>query len=64
MNKRSPFPIVTCIECGEEFERNDATHPGKANVCPTCTLTFKEPESVFLNDDEYEVVRRFVVADV
>ena len=34
-----PFPIKTCIVCGEEFElRPDK--PGFANRCPSCS----EPE--------------------
>ena len=33
-----PFPIKTCVICGEEFElRPDK--PGFANRCPECSMT-------------------------
>ena len=35
-----PFPIKTCVVCGEEFELRPGK-PGFANRCPTCS----EPES-------------------
>ena len=35
-----PFPIKTCIVCGEEFELRPGK-PGFANRCPSCS----EPES-------------------
>jgi hypothetical protein len=31
-----PFPIKTCILCGEEFELKP-DKPGYANRCPTCS---------------------------
>jgi hypothetical protein len=31
-----PFPIKTCIVCGEEFELKP-DKPGFANRCPTCS---------------------------
>lgn len=34
-----PFPIKTCVVCGEEFELRPGK-PGFANRCPTCS----EPE--------------------
>ena len=34
-----PFPIKTCVACGEEFELKP-DKPGFANRCPTCS----EPE--------------------
>ncbi|MGA7340243.1 MAG: hypothetical protein WBE72_22175 [Terracidiphilus sp.] len=36
-----PFPIKTCVVCGEEFELRPGK-PGFANRCPVCS----EPESV------------------
>jgi hypothetical protein len=35
-----PFPIKTCVVCGEEFELRPGK-PGFANRCPACS----EPES-------------------
>ena len=35
-----PFPIKTCVLCGEEFELKPGK-PGFANRCPTCS----EPEA-------------------
>ena len=35
-----PFPIKTCVACGEEFELRPGK-PGFANRCPACS----EPES-------------------
>ena len=35
-----PFPIKTCVVCGEEFELRPGK-PGFANRCPSCS----EPES-------------------
>jgi hypothetical protein len=38
-----PFPIKTCLACGEEFElRPDK--PGFANRCPSCSEPEREPE--------------------
>jgi hypothetical protein len=34
-----PFPIKTCVNCGEEFELRPGK-PGFANRCPACS----EPE--------------------
>lgn len=31
-----PFPIKTCVTCGEEFELKP-DKPGFANRCPDCT---------------------------
>jgi len=31
-----PFPIKTCVICGEEFELRPGK-PGFANRCPTCS---------------------------
>ncbi len=35
-----PFPIKTCVVCGEEFELQP-DKPGFANRCPSCS----EPEA-------------------
>jgi hypothetical protein len=35
-----PFPVKTCVVCGEEFELKP-DKPGFANRCPACS----EPES-------------------
>ena len=35
-----PFPIKTCVVCGEEFELRPGK-PGFANRCPSCS----EPEA-------------------
>jgi hypothetical protein len=35
-----PFPIKTCVVCGEEFELRPGK-PGFANRCPACS----EPEA-------------------
>jgi hypothetical protein len=35
-----PFPIKTCVVCGDEFELRPGK-PGFANRCPSCS----EPES-------------------
>jgi len=35
-----PFPIKTCVACGEEFELRPGK-PGFANRCPACS----EPEA-------------------
>ena len=36
-----PFPIRTCVACGEEFELKP-DKPGFANRCPSCS----EPEDI------------------
>lgn len=39
-----PFPIKTCVLCGEEFElRPDK--PGYANRCPECSTPEAEAEA-------------------
>jgi hypothetical protein len=34
--KMPPFPIKTCVACGEEFELKPGK-PGFANRCPSCS---------------------------
>ena len=37
-----PFPIKTCVICGEEFELKPGK-PGFANRCPSCSEPEEEP---------------------
>jgi hypothetical protein len=61
-----PFPIRTCVVCGEEFElRPDK--PGFANRCPSCS----EPEeaenkgsSLSSGDSELNAARRGAIRDM
>ena len=46
-----PFPIKTCILCGEEFELKP-DKPGYANRCPDCSA----PESSSTSADLTEVL--------
>ncbi|HTV81093.1 MAG TPA: hypothetical protein VME18_00470 [Acidobacteriaceae bacterium] len=62
-----PFPIRTCVVCGEEFELKP-DKPGFANRCPSCS----EPEEdrtppqadTFSNDPEATAARRRVMRDL
>jgi len=36
MNIAMPYPIKTCVACGEEFELKPGK-PGFANRCPSCS---------------------------
>ena len=40
-----PFPIKTCVLCGEEFELRP-NKPGYANRCPECSTPEAQAESV------------------
>lgn len=40
-----PFPIKTCVICGEEFELKP-DKPGFANRCPECSTPEAEAEAV------------------
>lgn len=45
-----PFPIKTCVLCGEEFELRPGK-PGFANRCPTCSEPEEaEPHAVSAED--------------
>lgn len=66
-----PFPIKTCVVCGEEFELKP-DKPGFANRCPECSApeadhsTNEEPMDV---DDRRSVIemnaaRRKVIRDM
>ena len=39
-----PFPIKTCVLCGEEFELRP-NKPGYANRCPECSTPEAEAEA-------------------
>jgi len=39
-----PFPIKTCVLCGEEFELRPGK-PGYANRCPECSTPEAEAEA-------------------
>ncbi len=60
-----PFPIKTCIVCGEEFELKPGK-PGFANRCPECS----EPESESATDGlssgnaEQDAARRKAIRDL
>lgn len=48
-----PFPIRTCVVCGEEFElRPDK--PGFANRCPSCSTPEAEDTGTGSHKDEIE----------
>lgn len=48
-----PFPIKTCVACGEEFElRPDK--PGFANRCPQCSEPEAEEQGSENHKDEIE----------
>ena len=49
-----PFPIKTCVICGEEFELRPGK-PGFANRCPSCSEPEStEPELVHTSTDPVE----------
>lgn len=66
-----PFPIKTCIVCGEEFELRPGK-PGFANRCPSCS----EPDAADSgskshkdeidrkNESEMNAERRRVIRDM
>jgi predicted nucleic acid-binding Zn-ribbon protein len=39
-----PYPIKTCVACGEEFELRPGK-PGFANRCPACSEENPEPSN-------------------
>jgi len=44
-----PFPIKTCVVCGEEFELRPGK-PGFANRCPACSEPDAEESKVSVGD--------------
>jgi hypothetical protein len=65
-----PFPIRTCVICGEEFElRPDK--PGFANRCPDCSAPEAEEERAIRSgvddlkgDTEQNAARRKAIRDL
>lgn len=47
-----PFPIKTCVACGEEFELRPGK-PGFANRCPSCSEPDAESETASSSTAEY-----------
>ena len=47
-----PFPIKTCVVCGEEFVLKPGK-PGFANRCPSCSEPENEPEAAQPGSAEY-----------
>ncbi len=61
-----PYPIKTCVICGEEFELKPGK-PGFANRCPSCS----EPEEdqagqsgLDAGDSEINAERRRAIRDL
>ena len=61
-----PFPIRTCVACGEEFELKPGK-PGFANRCPACS----EPEEddsdsggLSSGNSELDAARRNAIRDM
>ena len=54
-----PFPIKTCVLCGEEFELKP-DKPGYANRCPSCSTPEAEHEApaAFTSSREANAARR------
>jgi hypothetical protein len=57
-----PFPIKTCVLCGEEFELKP-DKPGYANRCPSCSTPEAEQAaadtpSAFTSSREANAARR------
>ena len=64
-----PFPIKTCVICGEEFELRPGK-PGFANRCPTCSVADAEDETAqqaqgdLKGDSEINAERRKAIRDL
>jgi hypothetical protein len=61
-----PFPIRTCVVCGEEFELKP-DKPGFANRCPTCSEPDEEADSkgsLSSADPELNAARRKTMRDM
>lgn len=48
-----PFPIKTCVVCGDEFELRPGK-PGFANRCPSCSEPDNEDSKGASGKDEIE----------
>jgi hypothetical protein len=63
-----PFPIKTCVVCGEEFELKP-DKPGFANRCPECSAAEAEDapsasRSALDDDREANEARRKAIRDL
>ena len=61
-----PFPIKTCVICGEEFELKPGK-PGFANRCPDCSEPEAEQDgerSLDAGDSEMNAERRLAIRDL
>jgi len=60
-----PFPVKTCIVCGEEFELKPGK-PGFANRCPECSETEAEAATGGLSSGnaEQDAARRRAIRDL
>jgi hypothetical protein len=61
-----PFPIKTCVVCGEEFELKPGK-PGFANRCPTCSVEDEEATekgSLDAGNKEQNAHRRSAIKDL
>jgi len=66
-----PFPVKTCVVCGEEFELRPGK-PGFANRCPKCSEPEAEEsgaeghkdETERRNESEINAERRRVIRDM
>ena len=61
-----PFPIRTCVVCGDEFElRPDK--PGFANRCPSCSEPNEDEQAgsgLSSDDPELNTARRKAMRDM
>jgi hypothetical protein len=60
-----PFPIRTCVACGDEFELKP-DKPGFANRCPACSEPEEAEEHGGLSssDGELNAARRNAIRDM
>ena len=62
-----PYPIKTCVVCGEEFELRPGK-PGFANHCPSCTEAEEEDKPTVgdyrTDDSEMNEARRKAMRDM
>lgn len=66
-----PFPVKTCVVCGEEFELRPGK-PGFANRCPRCSdpeagesgTEDHKDETERRNESEINAERRRVIRDM
>jgi len=62
-----PFPIKTCVKCGEEFELKP-DKPGFANRCPECSIAEEDEAGAQAPNDvankEMNEARRNAIRDL